>query len=257
MSINIEIPASLDNSSFCAIISVSDSNQSISDVTQICFEIRPDARKERLIYFADFSVNSTLSTLDFNTGQVENIGLTGYELSDIAFLGNNLYGITLGGALISIDLNSGEGTFVGNSNSTNVNALEGRGNLLYGATTNGEFISIDPITAEGSTIGFLGHNATSSGDLIFDASNDFLYATLEVSGSLSDQLATIDPLTAETNLIGDTGFDSVWGLVLIRNQLIGLSTNGDFIIINPNSGISTLIENTAAFNAGGAAAIRN
>lgn len=257
VSINIEIPESLDDRSFCAVISVSDANKSISAVTQICFEIKPTNKKERVIYFADFSSNSTLSTLDFNTGEVEDIGSTGFELSDIAFLGNDLYGVTLNGELISIDINSGDGTFAGSINSPNINALEGRGNVLYGATTTGKFLSIDPLTAEGSTIGILGHNASSSGDLIFDANNDFLYATLDVPGSVSDQLATIDPITAETRLIGETGFNSVWGLVLIRNQLIGLSTYGDFIIIDPNSGISTFIENTDAFNAGGAAAIRN
>ncbi len=254
VSILIDIPSSIENDNFCTLISVKDSNQSISNLREICIELKESAVNERVIYFADFDVNSTLSTLNFNTGEVNDIGPTGFSLSDIAFLDDELYGVNLNSDLISIDLDSGQGSIIGNIGISDVNALEGYDGVLYAATRNGEFLTIDPTTAQGNIISLLGSGAVSSGDIVFEPRFDFFYGTLVVPNSPTDELVTIDPITGETNFIGETNYTSVWGLALLRNQLIGLTTFGDFIIIDPNTGEGTFVEITDAFNAGGAAA---
>ena len=254
VSILIDIPSSIENDNFCTLISVKDSNQSISNLREICIELKENAVDERVIYFADFDVNSTLSTLNFNTGEVNDIGSTGFSLSDIAFLDDELYGVNLNSDLISIDLDSGQGSIIGNIGISDVNALEGYDGVLYAATRNGEFLTIDPTTAQGNIISLLGSGAVSSGDIVFEPRFDFFYGTLVVPNSPTDELVTIDPITGETNFIGETNYTSVWGLALLRNQLIGLTTFGDFIIIDPNTGEGTFVEITDAFNAGGAAA---
>ncbi|GGG14493.1 hypothetical protein GCM10011344_13890 [Dokdonia pacifica] len=254
VSILIDIPSSIENDNFCTLISVKDSNQSISNLREICIELKENAVNERVIYFADFDVNSTLSTLNFNTGEVNDIGPIGFSLSDIAFLDDELYGVNLNSDLISIDLDSGQGSIIGNIGISDVNALEGYNGVLYAATRNGEFLTIDPTTAQGNIISLLGSGAVSSGDIVFEPRFDFFYGTLVVPNSPTDELVTIDPITGETSFIGETNYTSVWGLALLRNQLIGLTTFGDFIIIDPNTGEGTFVEITDAFNAGGAAA---
>lgn len=254
VSILIDIPSSIENDNFCTLISVKDSNESISNLREICIELSENLVNERVIYFADFDVNSTLSTLNFNTGDVNDIGSTGFSLSDIAFLNDELYGVNLNSDLISIDLDSGQGSIIGNIGISDVNALEGYDGVLYAATRNGEFLTIDPTTAQGNIISLLDSGAVSSGDIVFDPRFDFFYGTLVVPNSSTDELVTIDPITGETNFIGETNYTSVWGLALLRNQLIGLTTFGDFIIIDPNTGEGTFVEITDAFNAGGAAA---
>lgn len=254
VSLLIDIPSSIDSNSFCTLISVKDSNQGVSELTQICIELSESNAQERVIYFADFEDNSTLSTLNFNTGEVNDIGLTGFSLSDIAFLEGELYGVNLNSDLISIDLYTGQGTIIGNIGLSDVNALEGYDGWLYAATRNGEFLKINPATGEGTIISIFASNAVSSGDLVFDPRFNFLYGTLVLPNTLTDELVTIDPLNGETNFIGNTNYASVWGLALLRNQLLGLTTFGEFIIIDPNTGEGTFVETADTFNAGGAAA---
>ncbi|MEW4923524.1 hypothetical protein [Algibacter sp. 2305UL17-15] len=256
VSITIDIPSSINDGTFNANISVRDENESLSDLIDITISITDKDIENRVIHFSNFANNSTLSTLDFNTGEVVNIGLVGFQLSDIAFLSNNLYGVTLSSNLISIDLDTGQGTLVGNIGVSKVNALEGGSNILYAATNNGKFLSIDPLTAKGTIIGTFESGAVSSGDLVFDVNNEFLYGSLIVPGYSTDRIAIINPNTGETSFIGETGFNDVWGLALFRNQLLGLTIDGEFIIINPTTGKGTFIENTEAFSASGAAAIR-
>jgi hypothetical protein len=256
VSLIVEIPELADNSDFCTTISVKTANQMLSDLTEVCFSVDEQNASNRVVYFADHSANSNLSTLNFDTGEVVDIGATGYALTDIAFFGDELYGVTFT-QLISIDLETGEGAVVGNIGINNVNGLEGGEYLLYAGTTDGEFLSIDPQTGEGTIIDFFGSGATSSGDLVLNEDNDFLYGSLEIPGSATDAIAKIDRITGATEIMGDTGFDEVWGLALFRSQLLGLTTDGELIIIDRTRGNGTLIENTDSFNAGGAAAVKN
>jgi len=255
VSISVSIPTSVQNSSFCVNISVKDSNQSLSDKTEICFTISDQNEANRIIHFADFSGNSTLSTLNFDTGEVTNIGSTGFQLTDIAFLGDELYGVSFTD-LIKINLENGTGTLIGNIGIFGVNALEGDGNTLFAGTTSGEFLTINPITGLGTGLGFFGSGAASSGDFVFDGNLESIFASLIVPGSTTDELALIDPENGLTSFIGETGYSQVYGLAFFRNQLLGLTSNGELIIIDTSTGRGTLVNNTQAFSAGGAAAVR-
>ena len=256
VSISVGVPSAIQDNSFCMNISVKDSNQSLSRKVEICFSVSDENEANRVIYFADFSSNSTLSTLNFDTGQVTNIGPTGYQLTDIAFLGDELYGVSFTD-LIKINLETGVGTLVGNIGSSGVNALEGDADILYAGTTAGEFLTINPITGYGTPIGYFGSGASSSGDFVFDGNMELIFASLIVPGSLTDELALIHPENGLTSFVGETGFSQVYGLAFFRNQLLGLTSNGELIIIDTSTGVGTLVNNTQAFSAGGAAAVRN
>lgn len=255
VSISVSVPSTVQDSSFCVNISVKDSSQSLSDKAEICFTISDQNEAHRIIHFADFSGNSTLSTLNFDTGEVTNIGSTGFQLTDIAFLGDELYGVSFTD-LIKINLENGTGTLVGNIGVSGVNALEGDSDSLYAGTTSGEFLTINPVTGLGTGLGFFGSGAVSSGDFVFDGNQESIFASLIVPGSATDELAIIDPENGLTSFIGETGYSQVYGLAFFRNQLLGLTSNGELIIIDTSTGIGTLVNNTQAFSAGGAAAVR-
>lgn len=253
ISIGIELTEEVEEGDFCLVLSTMDKTGLLSERAYVCFTISNDEQgNDRTIYFADFSTNSTLSTLDFDTGEVTNIGAVGYELTDIALYNDRLYGVTFTG-LLEIDIETGEGQFIGSIGHNRVNALEGGVNGLYAGTQDSEVILVDPETGAGEIIGALADGAYTSGDFVFNADDTALYGSVVLPGYNNDYLVSIDPETGESTLVGDIGFDQVYGLAFFRNQLLGLTDAGEFIIIDPNTGLGTLVDNTDAFSAGGAA----
>lgn len=256
ISLIIGLSDDLGDGDFCVEISTKDQGGLVSDTAEVCFTLSNQEGDERVVHFADFSSNSTLSTLNFDNGDVNNIGPTGFSLTDIAFLDGRLYGVTSRN-LVEIDRDTGVGILVGSIGSigsSGVNALEGRDGNLYAATASGQFLTIDPTTGLGSEISLFDSNAGSSGDLVFDKDGLKLFGTVKVAGSITDQLIEVNPKTGEMSFLGETGFNDVWGLVFFRNQLLGLTRAGEFIILNPATGVGTLVEETDAFSAGGASA---
>lgn len=257
VSFKFVIPDQVDEQTFCVNLSAKDASQNISAPVQICLSVKEEEAEGRIIYFADYPGDSMLSTLDFNTGEVADIGPTGFTLGDIAFLNNQLYGVTPDSYLIRIDPETGLGEEIGYIGFENVNALEGGQDMLYGATyTTGEFISIDPSTGAGTAIGTYESGARSSGDLVFESEYEFLYGTVFIPGIPKDQLIKIDHTTGSAEFLGNTGFSAIYGLAIFRDQLLGLTISGDFLIIDTETGEATQIERTDVFSAGGAAAVR-
>jgi len=253
VSFGIELTEEVQEGNFCLVLSAMDKTGLLSEKVQVCFTISNDEQgNDRTIYFADFSSNSVLSTLDFDTGEVANIGSVGYELTDIALYEGRLYGVTFT-KLLEIDLATGEGQLIGDIGYNRVNALEGGANGLYAGTQDSEVILVDVETGAGDVIGTLDDSAYTSGDFVFNADDSVLYGSVVLPGYDNDYLVTINPETGESTLVGDIGFDQVYGLAFFRDQLLGLTDAGEFIIIDPNTGLGTLVDNTEAFSAGGAA----
>ena len=253
VSLKFSIPQTPETDNFCALISVKDQNGRLSNAVQVCVTVDNTRALGRDIYFADFSPNSTLSTLNFNTSEVQVIGATGVELTDIAFIGDKLYGLGRQ-ELYLIDTTTGEASLVANLDVEGLNALEGDSNTLYAATIAGEFLTIDPITGATKVLSNFEDGAVSSGDLVFPNTQNFLYGTLIQPGYSTDRLVSIIPSTGATTYIGETRFNFVFGLAFFRNQLLGLTDIGAYIIIDPETGLGTLVEFDPAFSAGGAAA---
>jgi hypothetical protein len=252
ISLLFNISENIESDAFCVEISGMDSQDSVSASIDVCFSIAEDNSDSRVVYFADFSTNSTLATLDFDTGDVKSIGSTGLQLTDIGFLDGQLYGVTFT-ELVSLDKTTGSSSMVGSMGVSGVNALVGRDGMLYGMSTTGEYFTIDPVTGSASIIKTIGSGAGSSGDLVFNYDGTILWGTVIMPGFNSDQLIKIDTVTNNVEFVGDIGFSAVYGLAYLRGQLLGLTAAGEFIIIDPNSGKGTLVENTDAFSAGGAA----
>ncbi|MEW8297465.1 MAG: hypothetical protein AB2712_01335 [Candidatus Thiodiazotropha sp.] len=246
------ISENIRSGDFCVEISGMDTLNSISGSVDVCFSIVNGETDSRVIYFADFSVNSTLSTLDFDTGDVTAIGPTGVQLTDIGFLNGQLYGVTFTD-LISLDKETGNSSVIGSIGNGGINALVGRNGMLFSMSTTGEYFQIDPTTGTASNIRTIGSGAYSSGDFVFNADGTILWGTVVVPGFSTDHLIQIETETDNVTIVGETGFAAVYGLAYLRGQLLGLTAAGEFIIIDPETGNGTLVENTDAFSAGGAA----
>ena len=238
----------------CYEFSVEDLNALVSDTSSICVEpfATPGADDQRVIFFADFSDESTLSTLSLDSGDVQQLGNTGVSLTDIAFSGLSLFG-TNGDELIDIDPDTGASQVIGlHGGVTGANALVGFDGLLYSANIGGQIFSIDPETLQTEQLGMI-PGGFSSGDLVVDPlQENLLFGTAIVLSESSDVLYTFDIDTGEAVIIGETGFNNVFGLAIFRDQLVGLTDQGEFILIDRASGRSALVSQNSTLSAGGA-----
>lgn len=192
--------------------------------------------------YAQTTGSSKLYTIDVITGTATLIGTTsGPSLTDIAFWGPSLYGISFY-TLYRINPISGERTTIGSLGASGVNALAvspitGK---MYAASTSGTFMVVNPATGHSTQIGTYGTGKTSSGDLAFD-NNGTLYATVNLSAASTDALAIINLETGAATIIGDTGYTRVYGLVHQNGALFAVTSSGDVLSINKNTGAATLI----------------
>ncbi|MCB9133984.1 MAG: PD40 domain-containing protein [Anaerolineales bacterium] len=194
------------------------------------------------LYTHSLTNSSSLYVLDLLSGNATTIGVIGQQVTDIAFKGVNLYGVTFS-KFLRIDPNSGEVIVIGDLGFDDVNALAvSQNGTIYGATVSGQLITIDDITGQGTLVGLYGTGLSSSGDLAFDQ-NDTLLASVNRSGFVSDWLVSVDPSSGAATLIGDIGFTNVWGLSFIEDLLYGVTSDGDLLQINPVIGVGTLIGN--------------
>jgi|SRR5271166_459235 len=138
------------------------------------------ARADTFLWIDD--ANGNIGKVDLTTqtvvaGSVHN---TGQSLTDIGFVGSNLYGTTFTG-LYSINTSTGAATSIGTYTfgGGGMNALVGNGSSLLGASFATNMIyNISPSNASGST--FAPSPAGSAGDLAFAGST--LYESANGSG---------------------------------------------------------------------------
>lgn len=192
-----------------------------------------------------FSVNKS-------TGQATYAFSSGIRnLTDIAFAGKNVYGITHN-KLYSIDSTTGSSSRIrlnwsgvsGFNRLSSANSLVSHGGLLYTANNYNyggynyhQLLSIDPTTGNVRTVGdFAGYK--TSGDMAFD-SKGVLYTT--VNGRGTSWLAQVDLVTGATTLLGNTGFQNVYGLAYMDGTLTGLTSSGRMIGIDALTGKGSLL----------------
>ena len=253
ISFQITLPGTIDTDQFCLLASVADALGRVSTPGTSCVNVaQNDPGGDRLIHFATFEASSLLGTFDLDLSSVQGIGRSGVQLTDIAFLGNELYGVSFTD-LYRLDPATGVATHVLNLGTTGANSLVGRNGLLYAATTASEFYRIDPSVPSVSFVGFLGMGAESSGDLAF-LDDGRLVLTAKISGFLNDQLFEVDIDTGAVTLIGDTGFVDVFGIAIFRSQLFGVTFGGDLILIRQATGAGALLSPDGPVLAGGATA---
>lgn len=253
VSVFIDVPSDLGRTYVNLRVLAENTDGLVSEVTEINIDVASQngesSEREVLFHTADY-LSSELALLNVDTGDVEEIGNTGFSLTDIGFLDGQLYGVEFEN-LIKIDADTADSVKVGSLGLSGANALVAYEGLLYTATTSGEVATVNEQTGEAEIIGNLGEGARSSGDLIVHDGK--LLVTVKRSDLQSDGLAEVDPETGSATLIDEIGFDNVYGLATLRGQLLGLTEQGDYLLINGDTGGGTFISSTSAAGANGAA----
>lgn len=254
IALTLTLPDQIETDLFCLLASAVDSNGAISDAARGCIAVdESDAGTNRVIHFATFETDSLLGTLDIDSREVLEIGRTGQRLGDIAFLDNRLYGVGEN-ELFELSLDTGAASTVMTLGTASVNALESREGLLYAASAGGDYLVIDPLRKEVLVRGHLGSGVVSSGDLVF--LDDGTLVLTALTGKESDELMRIEPTTGVATSIGDIGFNLVFGVGVFRGQLLGITFDGEFILIDQDTGGGALIDQTDALRTGGASVKR-
>ena len=110
--------------------------------------------------------------------------------------------------------------------------------LIGTENTDGNVYSINPMTGATTQAGSMGA-FVSSGDLVAVEGFGMMQT---VKGSTHDKLARLAPQTFAATVIGtDTGFDQIWGLGFWKGTLFGFTNSGQFITIDPSTGVGTLV----------------
>ena len=196
------------------------------------------------LYGHSFASPSSLYTIDRTNGAATIVGSIGYSgITDVAFKDTTLFGITFS-TFVGINPETGAGSYIGHLGYSGMNALAvSDSGVFYAANTSGTFINVDEETGKGTYIGRFGDGLTSSGDLAF-AKDGTLYAAINKSGDSTDWLATINLQTGAASLKGDIGYSGVWGLSFHNDQLIGVTSGGNVLEIDLESGAGSEINDT-------------
>ena len=103
----------------------------------------------------------------------------------------------------------------------------------------GNVFRVNPMTGATTQVGNMG-NFSSSGDLVSVSG-----LTLQTTGNdpSNDRLARLAPNTFTATPIGSSiGFADVWGLAYWKNKVFGFTSAGEFITIDPSTGVGTLVQ---------------
>lgn len=188
----------------------------------------------------------------------------GFEpvMTDIAFSSEaGLWGVSFEN-LYRIDTVSTIVEEVGSMEAGDVNALAfDSSGKLYAANVDGFLFRIDTLTARSDTVGNFGSDLVPAGDIAFSPSGELFAAA--VSALEVSFLVSVDTANGEASFLGfgvPLGFNNVWGLSFVGEELFGFTTDinegiGKLIKININEGTGEFIRNLN-FNAFGAGALR-
>ncbi|MFM9264753.1 hypothetical protein [Tychonema sp. BBK16] len=180
-----------------------------------------------------------VGTVDGTSGNFAQIATSNLNFSDIALSNSGqLFGITFRD-LYKIDPNIGSASLIGAFGLGPLNALEFANNILY-AAGGSKLYTINSSNGEATLVADLGSNFNSSGDLVFDATNNRFLATS--TGTTSDSLFSVS-LTGQATKIGDIGFKNVFGISSTIGGFIGFTEDKKYILIDSITGKGTLSKN--------------
>ena len=115
--------------------------------------------------------------------------------------------------------------------------------LVGTRATDGKVFRIDPMTGAATEIGDMGAAFMSSGDLVAVAG----FGTVQtVVGSSGDVLAKLASNSFAATPIGSgTGYSDIWGVAFWKNKIYGFTDGGDFVLIDPTTGVATHVTSTS------------
>jgi len=176
--------------------------------------------------------SSTLYDVRIPSGQVNTIGPTGSQLTDVALSPSNvLYGIGFG-ALYTVSQSTGQASLLKSINSGGINGADiAPSGTLYVA--GGSALStLDIPTGALSFVASFPGGTSSSGDLAFIGNRLLATAT----GSGGDDLVEFDLVAKTSKILGSVGFTCVWGLAAYGQTLYGLTCEGRILSIDTTTG---------------------
>ncbi len=112
--------------------------------------------------------------------------------------------------------------------------------LVATRNSNGAVFRVDPATGATTQIGNMG-NFASSGDLVSVAG----FGTLQTAdnGPSADRLVRLAPQSFAATAVGSTiGYADIWGIAYWKDKVFGFTEAGQFITIDPTTGIGTLVQ---------------
>ncbi len=207
--------------------------------------------KPGAVYIQDCVSNelSKVYTLDLATGKATFIGEIVTEVSDIAFIGSQLYGLDRDGdktQLVKIDLNSGDAIVIGNIGNACAGLAYNRHRHTLYATTAKQLIAINLETGKGTSVVTVADQDYNCGEVAFDTDGK-AYITL-IGYDKKKLLASCNLDTGEVKTIGDIGFADLASMEFVGDVLYGVTGNffklgkdGQLIYIDTTTGQGTLV----------------
>jgi hypothetical protein len=116
------------------------------------------------------------------------------------------------------------------------------GNDVLVGTRNADGIvfKIDPMTGQATQIGNMG-GYSSSGDLV--AVTNFGTVLTAEGGIAADRLVRLAPSSFAATAVGSNiGYSDIFGVAFWKNKIFGFTSSGEFITIDPNTGVGTLVQ---------------
>jgi len=112
--------------------------------------------------------------------------------------------------------------------------------LVGTRNADGIVFRIDPMTGQATQIGNMG-GYSSSGDLV--AVTNFGAVLTAEGGFGADRLVRLAPSTFAATAVGsDIGYSDIYGVAFWKNKIFGFTSGGEFLTIDPNTGVGTLVQ---------------
>lgn len=194
-----------------------------------------------------------LYTIDPNSWMPVDVGPFGGadSMTDLAVTpANEIYVVSESGALYQVDSATGAATPV-------MNAPDPGGHFFNGLTflPDGQLLAVDvgglvaildPVARTVTTLGSYGMGYASAGDLVAVADGT-LYAISSSSpleadiSAYNNLLVVIDPSTGTATPVGPIGFGNLFGVASYSGMLIGFTSAGQIVQIDPATGAGSLL----------------
>jgi hypothetical protein len=200
--------------------------------------------------------SSTLYKVDPDTLAITLIGAFGWpnggtdQMTDIAVDKNGeIIGVSFG-AVYKVSPTTAACTLLSASLSGSFNGLSfvpadmlglTGDDVLVGTRNDDDIVNrIDPMTGAATVVGHMGSAYMSSGDLVAVAGFGTVQTTLGAPHDVLSRLASVT--FAATPIGSNTGANQIWGVAYWKGKVFGFTQGGDFLTIDPTTGVATVVQ---------------
>jgi hypothetical protein len=185
--------------------------------------------------------DATLYDVRLPSGQVNVIGPTNAELTDIALSPSNiLWGIGFS-TLYTVNQQTGAATVFKSVNAGSINGADVEPNGTLWISGGSALSTLDTQTGTTTFVVSFPNGSTSSGDLAWVGSR--LLATATSGGG--DELVEFDVVNKTSKVLGPCGYTCIWGLAAYGTTLYGLTCEGRILSIDTTSGAASQLNQTS------------